>query len=144
MKINIIENFTINDFVLVKDINEYLIGQLTFHKFTVKNAPFVEIYLHENIILQDYIARLFDYLIWLGTKSDDVLIKHYNKKLARSEVSQVNLNWFIELECVYIKIKINEDDKINCTLHCIYRGNDIDITLTEKEIITMGHRISYS
>ena len=144
MKIKMFENFIFNDFSLVEDTNKYHMGQLIFHKFTVKNAPFINIFLHESIMSQDYITRLFDYLSWLGTKSGDALIKYYNENIARSKISQVDLNWYINLECVYIKITINEDSKINSTIHCITRsGDDLDIALTEKEIIHMGYRIVY-
>ena len=141
MKINMVENFTVNDFVLEKDTDKYRIGHLIFHKFTIKNAPFVNIYLHENIILQDHITGLFDYLIWLGTKSGDALIKYYNENMINCK--NVNINWYINLECVYIIIKINENGQINSSIQCKSGDDDLDITITEKEIISMGYRKDY-
>ena len=138
MKINMVENSTVNDFVLVEDTNRYRQGHLLFYKFTVKNNPYVVIFLQENSILKDYTTILFDYLIWLGTKGGDVFIKFYNERMENCR--KVDFNWYIKLECEYIEITIDENGKINSSIHCKSGQDDLDIRITEKEIISMGYR----
>ena len=141
MKINMGENYTVNDFVLVEDDYTYRQGDSVFYKFTVKNNRYIEIFVHENSIFNDYTTIVFDYLIWLGTKFGDVLIKDYNERMVNCR--KADFDWFMKLDCKDIKITIDENGKINSSIHCESGQDDFDITIKDKEIISMGYRIVY-
>ena len=142
MKINMVENSTVNDFVLVADTNSaYSQGDLVFLKCTVKNNPDVVIFFHENSLSKDYVTKAFDYLMWLRTEFGDVLIKDYNEKMVNCR--KVDFNWFKKLDCKHIKMTIDENGKINSSVHCESGQDDLDITIKEKEIISMGYRKVY-
>jgi hypothetical protein len=145
-----VRKLTVKDFTSAKEIyDDYSEGHyflerscIIFHKHKKDNAPLVEVSVHENIIFQNCIPELSDYLIWLGIKCKKALIKYFNENMIKSNIvigKKENDEWYKKLECYYVAIDIDANGELMGDIGCIDRGQKLDIKTKEKEIVLMEY-----
>ncbi|MDC1162099.1 hypothetical protein OAT18_01520 [Tenacibaculum sp.] len=137
--------FLFEDFEIDKneeDKNRFLLKNkdiVIFNK-PLKHDKF-EIYIYGEHKFKDYIARIIEYIYWLGS-CKNVLIEFYNSEISEHICETANEDWYDTLDIFSTRIIIGQNGKLFSEIS----GGDefmadhiLDIETEEKKITEMSY-----
>jgi hypothetical protein len=138
--------FTANDFSKKEQNGEWVYYILNKNCIifgqTFDNEP-LEIHIHKNMELSQYISKINEYLQWLGWNCKNALLKYYNGNIAEWTEGTANNDWYEEMEIYSVSIIIDKDNgNIFSEISCgdnISEDHILDIEFENEKINSMNY-----